>query len=83
MSTSSFLISLPKCLGKLADRRPGLKLKHFLDGILNWTVEIEGSLSKNPRNSTSLEHKVDFTRLNCMPSSWSLWKIFLEDGEVT
>ena len=43
MSTSSFLISLPKFLGKLEGRRPSLKLKRFLDWVLHQAVTTEGA----------------------------------------
>ncbi len=41
MPTSSFLISLPACSGKLEGRRPGLILKRFLDGPLHQAGVIE------------------------------------------
>ena len=57
MPTSSILISLPKCSGKLEGRRPGLKLKRFLDGILHRAVAIEGACY-------SLHNALESTLLN-------------------
>ena len=57
MPTSLFLISLPTCSGKLEGRRPGLKLKRFLDGILHRAVAIEGACY-------SLHHALESTLLN-------------------
>ena len=59
MYTSSFLISLIKCSCKLEGRRPGLKLKRFLDGVLHQAVATEGAcyshtMPLSPHSSTSL-----------------------------
>ena len=43
MPTSSFLISLAECSGKLQGRRLSLGLKHFLDGLLHWARAIGGA----------------------------------------
>ncbi len=71
MPTSSFLISLPKCLGKLAGRRPGLKLKRFLDGILHWAVAIEGAhySQHNALESTLLNHSGTASRATTLEVS--------------
>ena len=59
MLTPSLSTTLPKCLGMLGGRRPGLKLKRFLDEPLHWAGVIGGacySLHKAlfPHSSTPL-----------------------------
>ena len=58
MLTSSFSISLPKCLGTLEGQRWSLKLQHFLDGVLHRVVAIEGACCSlyNALESTLLNH---------------------------
>jgi hypothetical protein len=57
MHTSSFFISLPKCLGKLEGQRQSLKLQHFLDEVLHQAVAIEGACY-------SLHNALESTLLN-------------------
>ena len=57
MPTSSFLISLPKCLGKLEGQRQSTKLQDFLDGVLHQAVAIEGACY-------SLNNALESTLLN-------------------